>query len=490
MSLVVDTAHGPVEGRDKDGVLLFSGIPYAAPPTGDLRFKAPQPPSPWQDVRAAKRFSPAAPQIPSGGMTDNAPVNWDEDCLYLNVSTPGLNGANRPVLVWIHGGGYRTGQGAIPWYNGASFARLGDIVTVSINYRLGALGFTDLSRFGDGYATSGANGTLDQILALKWVRENIANFGGDPDKVTIAGESAGAFSVGTLLASPATEGLFRAAILQSGALHHTLTPEAGSSVATAFLEEMDCSTAEALLAASVDDILAAQQRVDQRVAGDADLRTHLKGVSPFYPVQGNVAIPGDPIKAVQQGQGANVNVLAGTNKDEATLFIMEAVGDEQLQREAQRYGGGDTMLAAYRAKLPEATSTDLSIAMSTDSTFRIPCLRLAEARENNAESQGRTWMYQFTWESRSRLKSTHALEIPFVFNNLDKPGVGVFLGKGPLPQQVADVMHDSWIKFIRDGEPGWPAYDLDQRTNMRFDETSGLVNDPDADIRDAWNDLR
>ena len=162
---VLETTSGPIEGRAKDGTLLFAGVPYAAPPVGALRFKAAQPPVPWQEVRAARRFGAAAPQIPTGGLTSGAAVRWDEDCLTLNITTPGLDGGRRPVLFWIHGGAYRTGQGAIPWYNGASFARNGDIVVVSINYRLGALGFTDLSRFGAGFETSGVNGLLDQIVA-------------------------------------------------------------------------------------------------------------------------------------------------------------------------------------------------------------------------------------------------------------------------------------------------------------------------------------
>ena len=191
---IVTTQSGELLGKARDGAWLFCGVPYAAPPIGERRFKAAAPVEPWGDVRDATRFSPAAPQIPSGGMTDSAPVRWSEDCLYLNVCTPGLDGARRPVLVWIHGGGYRTGQGAIPWYNGNSFARRGDLVVVSINYRLGALGFTDLSRFGSDYSTSGVNGLLDQIAALRWVQDNIAAFGGDPTRVTIAGGSAGGSS--------------------------------------------------------------------------------------------------------------------------------------------------------------------------------------------------------------------------------------------------------------------------------------------------------
>lgn len=485
MEPVVHTQHGPVEGREKDGVFLFAGVPYAAPPIGERRFMPPAPPVPWEETRPAKRFSPAAPQLTGGGMTNSVPVNWDEDCLYLNVQTPSLSG-KRPVLVWIHGGGYRTGQGAVPWYNGASFARLGDIVTVTINYRLGALGFTDLSHFGEEYESSGALGTLDQIAALEWVKANIAGFGGDPDQVTIAGESAGGFSVATLLASPATAGLFRAAIPQSGAGHHTLSKAAGHRVAETLMEILDATSVDDLRSASVDDILAAQQKVDAALAREPALN----GVNAFYPVQGCPAIPKAPIDAIRDGMGADVNVMIGTNKDEATLFIMETVADDRPLKDATRYGGGEALLETYRQQMPDADATALAVAMSTHWTFRIPCVRLAEAREANERSRGKTWMYLFTWESRSRLKSTHALEIPFAFNTLDKPGVKVFLGEGPVPQHVADTMHDAWIRFITDGDPGWPGYDLEGRVNMVFDEESKAAENPDAGYLGAWSGIR
>ena len=255
---VAQTSSGRVMGRERDGVLLFAGVPYAAPPTGARRFRAAQPHEGWSDVRDARKFGPAAPQIASGGMTDPAPVRWDEDCLTLNIQTPALDDGARPVLVWIHGGGYRNGQGAVPWYNGARFAANGDIVAVTINYRLGALGFTDLSRFGEEFATSGVNGLLDQITALEWVRDNIASFGGDPAKVTIAGESAGGFSVATLLGSPRASGLFRGVIAQSGAAHHVLPAEAGALVADRFLDSLGTDDVIGVEAASVDAILAAQ----------------------------------------------------------------------------------------------------------------------------------------------------------------------------------------------------------------------------------------
>ena len=234
---VARTTFGDVAGRFRNGVELFAGIPYASPPVGDLRFAAPIPPESWEGVRETKRFSPASPQLPGEGLTDRFPVRWDEDCLYLNVVTPASDDKKRPVYVWIHGGAYRRGQGGVPWYDGTSFASRGDVVVVTINYRLGAFGFTELGQhFGEKFASSGLNGLLDQIAALEWVRDNIASFGGDPNAVTVGGESAGAFSVANLLASPSAKGLFHRAIAQSGAAFHIHEPDAGAGIASELLE--------------------------------------------------------------------------------------------------------------------------------------------------------------------------------------------------------------------------------------------------------------
>lgn len=482
MTTIVTTTLGPVQGQVKDDILMFAGIPYAAPPTGERRFMAAQPHAGWSQVRPATRFGRAAPQVATGGMTNSVPVPWDEDCLFLNISTPAADDRKRPVFFWIHGGAYRTGQGAVPWYNGAQFAQNGDIVTVSINYRLGALGFTDLSRFGADYATSGINGILDQIMALEWVRDNIAQFGGDPERITIGGESAGGFSVCTLLGSPRAQGLFQQAIPQSGGAHHTLTVAQGKLVADALLDKLQAQNMQALLAVPAEDILSAQAAVDEA------LRGKLGSVSAFYPVEGSSVLPVSPLTAIRDGMAASVAVLTGTNKDEATLFLQGKVDAEKLAKEATNYGGGQALIDCYQGLYPEASTTALSVALSTDYTFRVPALRLAEAR---AAHKANTWMYLFSWESRTGgLKATHALEIPFVFNNLNKPGVSVFLGKGEVPQALAEVMHAAWIGFIQSGNPGWPAYDLVTRKTMVFDTESALIEDPDAGKHQVWQDIR
>ena len=481
---IVQTRSGALLGKQKNGVFQFNGIPYAAPPTGKDRFKRAMPVAPWDEIRDATRFGPAAPQTPCGGMTDNVQVRWNEDCLFLNICTPGIDQQKRPVLVWIHGGAYRTGQGAIPWYNGTSFAVNGNIVVVSINYRLGALGFTDLSEYGEDYATSGINGTLDQITALEWVRDNIADFGGDPDQVTIAGESAGGFSVTTLLGSERAQGLFHRAIPQSGAAHHTLTKTTGQHVTELFMRELNAQNLQQILAADVQEILEAQQNAsmafEKSGAGG--------GVQAFYPVEGNEIIPDSLLTAIRSGVGATVPVLTGTNKDEASLFIMAEVSTAQLNQQVDLLGGGQDLIDAYKRIYPSATTTDIAIAISTDFTFKIPAIRLAEARYALGAE---THLYQFNWESRTgNLKATHALEIPFAFNTLESAGVKLFIGDGPLPQALADKMHQTWTTFIKGEQLDWPGYDTTKRATMHFDTSSHLVENAELALLTAWQTLR
>ncbi len=490
MMSIVQTTSGPILGREKGSVFLFAGVPYAAPPTDRLRFCAPQPHSGWSEPLEARKFGPAAPQVSSGGLTDPAPVRWSEDCLTLNIQTPGLDDQRRPVLFWIHGGAYRTGQGAIPWYNGTSFCRQGDIVVVSINYRLGALGFTDLSMLGAEFASSAVNGTLDQIAALEWVRDNIDRFGGDPARVTIAGESAGGFSVGTLLANPRCTGLFRGAIPQSGAGHHTLPADCGRVVGEHFLRALNADSAVSVQAAHVEDILAAQGKVVGELESSGGFVNRLGStVSPFYPVHGNPFIPEAPIEAIRKGAGHDVAVLLGSNRDETTLWGYGKVDEAKLARAVSGYGA-ELPLAAWRGARPDATAESLLIALTTDHMFRIPAIRLAEAR---AKTGSPTWMYLFAWQSRAndgKLGATHALEIPFAFNNLTQPGVKPFLGTGGDPQSVADTMHAAWTAFVRSGNPGWDAYDPVRRATFVFDENSRLEFDPGADTRRAWDGIR
>lgn len=484
---------GEIQGREKEGALLFAGIPYAQPPVGELRFKAPQALRPFAEPFPALTFGPAAPQVSGGGMTDSAPVRWSEDCLTLNISAPKTiagTPADRPVIVWIHGGGYRTGQGAIPWYNGTRFARDQNIVVVSINYRLGALGFADLTHLGSEFATSNVNGMLDQIAALQWVKHNISAFGGDPEQVTIAGESAGAFSVGALMGCPTAQGLFSRAIAQSGAAHHTLPPDAAQAVGRTFCEHLDQDSAVGVMAAAVEDILAAQTTTAAHYESGAGVQNRLATtVAPFYPVHNTELLPSEPLHAIKAGNAKNVALLVGSNTDETTLWGYGTVDAAKLERVASEYGVTE-QLSVYRHNRPEASPEQLLVALTSDHMFRIPCIRLAEAQLRHTAN---VWMYLFDWKSRAfegRLGATHALEIPFAFNNLDRAGVDQFLGPGSSPQHVADTMHGAWSSFISTGIPGWSNYTVTDRTTMVFNDTSTTANDPMGDERAIWQGLR
>ena len=491
----IEAACGPIQGREKEGALLFAGIPYAHPPVGELRFKAPRPLGKFATPYSALKFGPAAPQLSGTGLTDSASVRWDEDCLTLNISAPiavadADDQGGRAVLVWIHGGGYATGQGAIPWYNGNRFAKNQDIVVVSINYRLGALGFADMSALGDEFATSSVNGTLDQIAALTWVRNNIAAFGGDPNRITIAGESAGGFSVATLLGCEVTKGLFQRAILQSGAAHHTLPKAAAERVTEAFLRHLGQDNAVGALAASADDILAAQKATMTEFASEVGIKNKLgTAVSPFYPAHGTALLPESPLQAIRRGVGAEVAIVTGSNTDETTLWSYGEVDEEKVAQTAAS-SGAEAALNEYRKNRPDATNAEILTAMTSDHMFRIPSIRLLEARASHTQDN---WAYQFDWESRGfggKLGATHSLEIPFMFDNLDRAGVDIFLGPGDLPQALATTMHQAWADFIKHGDPGWPRYELGMRTTQFFDETCHLVNDPAGSEREAWEGVR
>lgn len=476
-------------GRERGGVQLYAGIPYAAAPVGDCRFAPPAPREPWPGVRDATRFGPAAPQRPGEGLTNAVAVPWDEDSLTLNVVTPAADGGRRPVYVWIHGGDFKNGTGATPWYDGTSFAQRGDIVVVTVNYRLGAFGFVAL---GSDAPAAGALGLLDQIAALTWVRDNIASFGGDPGQVTIGGESAGAFSVATLLTMPAAGGLFQRAIAQSGAGHMALEPAVAGAVAEALHGAAGTASVAELRAMAADALLDAQQAVQaQRIPG---LPRHQ---SPFYPSIGFDGLTHRPVDAMAAGAGAAVPVLTGINTHETALYGMGATSTERLGNVIGHYvTDPDAMLAHYRRVAPAASAGELAVAISSDHTFTVPAVRMAESRHRHG---GTTWMYEFSWRSRAfdgALGACHALEIPFTFNTLDQAGVDVFLGPGERPTALAERMHDAWIAFIRSGDPAtaatgpWPPYTPEQPQVLDFGTTGVVHPDPWGDRLDAWSAIR
>ena len=502
MTSIVATQQGRLAGRESRGVHVFRGIPYARPPVGARRFRPPQPPEPWPGTRDATRFGPSAPQSPwpLAAIFDAITVGESEDCLTLNVWTPGLDGARRPVLVWIHGGAFVGGAGSTPWYDGTAFAARGDVVVVTLNYRLGTLGFLHLADLlGDAYIGSGNVGILDQVAALTWVRENIAAFGGDPDNVTVFGESAGAMSVGALLGLPAARGLFRRAILQSGAAHDALTRRRATELALQVLDALwiDRADAATLVRVPVEPLLLAQSAI---VA--ANWETELA----FQPVVDGDTLPARPIDAVAAGSAAGVSLLVGTNLDEMHLFMafdptVAVTGEADALRRCARIFGAEeraaAALATYRRARPAAAVGDLWSAVLTDHDFRMPAVRLAEAQ---GRVQPQTWMYLFTRPSPAfggGLGACHALEIPFVFNTLDAPGAAAFTGgTTPEAKALADAMQDAWIAFARTGDPNhpglpaWPPYEPAQRATMIFGPTCAVAADPYAEERRLWDGLR
>ncbi|MGO4598733.1 carboxylesterase/lipase family protein [Terrabacter sp. 2RAF25] len=517
MESVVSTAYGAVRGVVDDGVHAFLGVPYAAPPVGVDRLRPPRPPVVWDGVRDARSPGPEPPQVapPStGGPPAGAEESWQDvgaafeavhrapassDYLNLNLWTPEPGRASLPVMVWIQGGMFELSSTAA--YDGSRFARDG-VVCVVINWRPGAEGFLYLD---DGVADLGL---LDQVAALRWVRENIASFGGDPANVTVFGESAGAMSIGCLLAMPAAAGLFRRAVLQSGAAHHVVETEQALGVAHDLARRMGVPpTREAIADAGVARMLVAQAELKQDLMAHPDPdRWGLPVVAslmPWQPVVDGDVLPGPPLARIAGGSARDVDVLVGTNADDWRLFLvlsgaLPGITDEVLLGDVRSHGyqslaayGLDAALAlgAYRDRYPQAVPGDLLAAVQTDWWMRIPAIRLADAHADDAPA-GSTHMYEFAWAAPG-LGSVHALEVPFVFDTArsDAPLFGPLLGPEP-PQDLARTMHRAWVEFASTGDPGWPAYDTDHRSTCRFDTTCTVVDDPRAWERATWDGLR
>jgi para-nitrobenzyl esterase len=477
-------------------VAAFKGIPYAAPPFGDLRFAAPVPAPRWDGVRNCTDYGPTVPKPPYPAPVDlllPEPVIAGEDVLNLNVWTPDPSATGLPVLVWIHGGAFVNGSGAVPQYDGTAFARDG-VVTVTINYRLGVDGFLHFDD--DGPAN---RGLLDQVAALEWVRDNIAAFGGDPDRVTIAGESAGAMSVTALLSMPRAAGLFRRAIAQSGAGHHALSAPTARRVAGLLAERLGVPLTRAALATvPIEDLVAAQRALSEQAAlapdpavwGEITLNSMV-----YEPVIDGDVLPALPITAIQAGAGAGVDVLAGSNTDEHALFLVpngfvDLIDEGLLRLTLGGYGVPvEAAIDAYRTDAPAAGPGELLIKAATDWFFRVPAIRLAEAR---AGGPGRTFLYEFAWPSpqfAGRLGACHALEVGFTFDTLAAPGSEPLAGPSA-PQELADVMHAAWVAFVAGGDPGWPAYDQATRPVQVFGNLTGVVPDPRAQQRILWDGVR
>jgi para-nitrobenzyl esterase len=499
----VAVEHGELRGFDADGVAQFRGVPFAAPPRGERRFLPPQPAEPWKGVRDTTRWGARAPQSlapqPFRRVVD---VPVDEDCLTLNVFTPAgrsgtepagrsgtepagrsgtepaTEGAPRPVMVWIHGGAFNIGSGCL--FDAAELARRGDVVVVTVNYRLGALGFTYLDHLDERFAGSGNVALLDQIAALEWVRANVAAFGGDPGNVTIFGESSGGHSVGCLLTATAARGLFHRAIAQSSAGFGLREVDQAVAQTTALMDQLGVTSAEELQAVPADRVVDAQA-----------------GFS-FSPVLDGIVLTDHVLDAVAADRCADVPLLISHTRDEMRLFAangralgaLPADDDDLTDRLALVFADGRAAAGAYRAAEPDATPAELWLSFLTDQRFHMPDFRLAEARvSHNTE----VWMARFSWPSTAmdgRLGACHAIEIPFLFTGGGNLG-GMTPDDGP-PRRLAHAIQDAWVAFARLGDPNtaalpeWPRYDRAQRLVMELDDECSVLADPDGDIRRLW----
>ncbi|HEY1449241.1 MAG TPA: carboxylesterase/lipase family protein [Caulobacteraceae bacterium] len=488
------TTNGPVRGYRDGEVSIFKGLRYAAPPVGALRFRPPAPPTPWTAPADALGLGAPAIQtgVPPGETTGGrgagdppAPgqPGTSEDCLYLNVWTPGLDAAARPVMVWLHGGGFGAGSGGAAMYDGAALAGRGDVVIVTVNHRLNVFGYLNLAELG-GHPSSGVAGMLDIVLALEWVRDNIAAFGGDPGNVTIFGESGGGWKVSLLMAMPDAKGLFHKAIVQSGPGLTAQKAAKASELARALFAQLGVYGAKAMESLSVEAIHAAAAAV-----------TGPNLVDGFAPCLDGIALPRHPFDLDAPEQSADIPLMIGTNKDEATLFQFGSSAFGQMtdadvakRAEAAVGGKGPALVTALRAHFPDYSPSHLACQIQTVTMFWMNSIRLAERKADQRRAP--VFMYQLAWETpvaRGALKSPHALEIPLVFDNIE--AARNFVGRGDDAQAMADHMAPAWLAFASRGDPGtpdlpaWPAYDRASRATMIFDLDCRVEADPMSEVR-------
>jgi para-nitrobenzyl esterase len=487
---IVNTTGGAVRGTSSGDVLCFRGIPYGAPTGGRSRFRPPVAAQPWLEVFEADTNGAACPQptFDLGGR-DRSSLGGDpdvppsEDCLVLNLWTPATDDGRRPVLVWFHGGGYAIGAGTSKNYDGARLATRGDAVIVAVNHRIGPFGYLHLADLGgETFRGSGNAGNLDLVLVLEWVRDNAASFGGDPDNVTIFGESGGGRKALKLLTMPSAKGLFHRAIIQSGAQLSTLSAEEGTAVATTTMEKLGLSSSQ----------LAELQRVAW-----ADLLATSPGVFGFMPVVDGDVLPLQPIESIVSGAVADVPVIVGTTRDESAFTLMFSAKlrelDDPSMRAYLRYELGEDLAAhlvpAYEQSRSGISAEGLMVAALTDRDRRIPAIRMAEALQRVGSSP--VYMYNFAYGGHDpRAYAIHGSDIPYTFDALavDRPDD---LEAG----HVADQFCNAWLAFARSGDPNhaglptWQPYDAEHRATMVFEAEARCVNDPWGSERTAWDGI-
>lgn len=490
--VVTETSFGKIRGVDTEGIKVFKGVPYGANTAGKNRFMPPTDPAKWTGVRDTLEFGRSAPQSDPGArraQSDLAvaaaglPVE-SEDCLVLNIWTPAVNdGRKRPVMLWCHGGGFSTGSGSSPVTDGGNLARRGDVVVVTINHRLNVLGFTCLAEFGGAeFAQSGDLGMLDIVHALKWVRENIAQFGGDPNTVMVFGQSGGGRKVATLLAMPSAKGLFHRAAIESGATIKLVERDQAARVAGELLAKLGLNKSQVreLQNLPVEKIMGAyfavvrSMNVDQMTMG-------------FSPTVDGKAVPRHPFHPTASDVSANVPLMIGSTRTELTTsgdaaaFSLSDDGLNTRIRDLLGENAGRT-IDVYRKANPGATPSDIYFLIASDYRYGAPVMKIAERRA--ALGKGPVFLYYFRWESPidgGRLKSPHTIEIPFAFDNVKSSRLTSTSPEAPV---LADKVSDAWIAFARKGDPNtpklprWPAFNPKDRPTMVFNNQSKVENDP------------
>ncbi|WP_029114061.1 carboxylesterase/lipase family protein [Mycobacterium sp. URHB0044] len=500
---VADTAYGPVRGVDDGTVKVWKGIRYAAPPVGELRWRAPQPPARWTDPADATKVGPVCPQPTDPRIPIDLGAPQGDDCLTLNVwaSSDTTPDDRKPVMVWVHGGAYILGSSAQPLYHGRALASAGDVVIVTINYRLGALGFLDLSPFSTPKATFETNlGLRDVLFALQWVRDNVAGFGGDPQRVTVFGESAGAGVITTLLASPSAAGLFSAAIAQSSPATSIYDATRSRVVAQQFLDALGVDGADGLVNAPTAAVLAASKHVFDHVP------VTTPGTLAFAPIVDGDVVPDYPVAVARAGGTHPVPLIIGTNKHEAALFrfmksplmpitphaIKAMFAEIAAEQPGLQLPTEEQLGATYRGR-----GKTPGMGVARDLGFRMPSIWMAEGHATVAPVH----VYRFDWATPMlrllRLGAAHATELPYVWGNLVAgPRDPTFkLGGLKVGTAVSERMRARWRNFAVTGEPSglagdpeWRPYRSDDRATLVIDRQDRVVQDPDRETRAAWGD--